>query len=212
MTASLLIASALIVVALILAGTSLAADRLQMPPDEKRRFTGRAGTMLFAWIAFVVAIGATGILSKFPPAVGPVTLLSAILFARSPIGRLLETLPFHFLIGFQAFRILAEAYLFLRWKDGAIPVELTFEGMNFDIVTGIFALVLAFVLAKKPWRPLIWAWSLGGTALLITIVALHMKLARESVVHFPYVLLPGVLVWSAVVGHLIVYQKLLAKD
>ncbi len=212
MAAVLLIATAVLLVVLILGGTSLAADRLQMPPEEKRRFTGRAGTMLLAWTAFVVAIGATGVLSEFPPAVGPVTLISAILFARSPIGRLLETLPFHLLIGFQGFRILAEVYLFLRWKDGAIPVELTFEGMNFDIVTGVAALVLAFVLAKKPLRPLIWAWSLMGTALLITIVSLHMKLAPESVVRFPYVLLPGVLVWSAVAGHVVTYQKLLAKD
>lgn len=211
MTGAVLLGTSTLLVLLILAGTSLAADRLAMPPEEKRRFTGRAGMMLLAWIAFVSVIGGSGVLTAVPYAVAPAVLVSAILFARSPVGRLLETLPFHLLVGFQGFRILAEIYLFLRWKDGAIPVELTFEGWNFDIVTGILALIFACFLAKKPLRPLVWAWSLLGTALLITIVPLHVRLARESVASFPYVLLPGVLVWSAVAGHVIVYQKLLAK-
>lgn len=212
MTAALLIATAILLVVLILAGTARAADGLAMPAEETRRFTGRAGTMLLSWITFISLMGVTGVLADFPPAIAPVTLMSAVLFARSPVGRLLETLPFHLLVGFQSFRILAESFLYLRWKAGAIPVELTFDGSNFDVVTGILAFNLAFFLRRRPWRPLIWGFNVLGSALLVRIVALHVTLAPASVVHFPYVLLPGTLVWSAILGHVLVFQKLLARD
>ena len=64
--------------------------------------------------------------------------------ARSRSARASSSgLPIAALVGVQAFRLPLELVL-ARWKNqGVIPVQMTFEGHNFDIVTGVLALVTA---------------------------------------------------------------------
>ena len=147
--------------------------------------------------------------------------VSAVLLSRSPLGKLLSAgLPFAALVGFQGFRILAELALWSAHKEGLAPVQMTFEGLNFDILSGISAFVLAPWLARRPSRPVIWAWNFGALALLLVIVGIAAlsaptplrqfmnEPANTFVARFPYVLLPGVLVFAALVGHLLVFRKL----
>lgn len=62
----------------------------------------------------------------------------------------LEAAPPAWLVGFQAFRMVMELILWLLYKGGAIPVQMTPEGLNFDVLAGLTAPAVAyFCFVKK---------------------------------------------------------------
>ena len=185
--------------------------------------------MYATWIAFVCALGQTPFLSNFS-AMPPrflifwfAILATSFFFARSTTGRAvaLQT-PLWLLIGFQGFRVLAEWSLYAGYQEGIFPVQMTFEGMNFDIVTGVFALVLIPVLRKFPDQKIAaWIFNIIGLVLLITITVIATLSAptplryfmndpaNMAVAYMPYILLPGVLVQAAFAGHFLLTMRLL---
>jgi type IV secretory pathway TrbD component len=104
-----------------------------------------------------------------------------------------------------------------------MPLQMTYTGRNFDIVTGVSALVLGLVMLK--WnvpRVVVWIWNVTGLALLINIVAVAMLSSplfqffgsdhlNTFVAYPPYVLLPAVMVLAAWAGHLVVFKALVIR-
>jgi len=106
--------------------------------------------------------------------------------------------------------------------DGTMPVEMSFAGYNFDIVSGASALLLGIGLALG------WAgaratlvWNIGGSLLLCNIIVIAVAATpvfqafgpahlNVWITRPPYVLLPTVLVMAALFGHLLVFRKLRA--
>jgi hypothetical protein len=192
----------------------------------------RATFLLVMWLVLTGALAASGALARWdllPPPVMPVIGLSLILsttVALSSTGLLVaKSLPLALLVGFQAFRLPLELLLQQLAYDGVLPVQMTFDGMNFDIATGISAIGVALWAAtgRLP-RAVLWLWNLMGLALLVTIVTIAMlsapipirvfwnEPANTIIGTFPYVWLPTVLVQAAWLGHLLVFRRLLAKS
>jgi hypothetical protein len=142
--------------------------------------------------------------------------------SASPLGaRIARGVALQALVLFQSFRVLVEADLFLLHRDGALPIQMTFEGRNFDVLSGLSALVVAAVYWRREIpRTVALAWNILGLALLlniVTIAVLSMP-ARIRMFHddppfvlaagVPFVLLPTLLVQAALFGHLVVFRKL----
>jgi hypothetical protein len=105
-------------------------------------------------------------------------------------------------------------------ERGVMPVQMSYEGLNYDIVTGTTAIIVA-ILARAGWsgRTLVAAWNLLGLALLFDIVTVALVSTprfayfgndrlNEWVADPPYVWLPAVLVLAALAGHLVVFRAL----
>ncbi|MDB5942735.1 MAG: hypothetical protein JWQ13_2301 [Ramlibacter sp.] len=70
--------------------------------------------------------------------------LGTIVLALSPFGaRLAAGISMAALVGYQAFRVPLEMALHALYSEGLIPVQMTYSGRNFDIVTGVLAVALA---------------------------------------------------------------------
>jgi hypothetical protein len=155
------------------------------------------------------------------PAFLLVGLVVTIAIVRSPTGTGLVQTPLAILIGLQAFRLPLE----LAMHHGAgrgIPIELTFSGFNFDIVTGIGAIVVAaLVAADRCPRWLLWAWTVVGlTCLAVIFIVAAATLPRIHafglepqhlntwVAEIPFVWVPTFLVPVALGGHLLVIRAL----
>ncbi len=137
---------------------------------------------------------------------------------RSFVGRLnLKTLTW-----FHVIRIPVEIVLVLLYYRSLIPINMTFEGTNFDIVSGLsagFMAVFAFK-GKTVNRKLLIAWNLLCLLLLINIVVISalavpsplQKIAFEqpniAILYFPFNLLPTVIVPLVLFAHLVVLYKL----
>lgn len=200
---------------------------------EDKTFNVKRPMLFYAtWIAFVCALGQSQILTDFsslPPRFllfWVVILITAAAFAFSETGKTLAAkTPLWILIGFQGFRILAEWTLYNGYKEGMFPVQMTFEGRNFDIVTGILALLLIPILRKNPDnRALAWSFNIIGFVLLVTITVIATvsaptplrqfmnEPANTAVAFMPHILLPGVLVQAAYAGHFLLTRKLLCDS
>lgn len=190
---------------------------------------GPLAALAVLWWALTGALAGVGLLARFdvmPPPLLPfmvACLLGGVWLGRSKAGGRLTALPLWVLVLSQAFRLPLELAMHQAAVDGVMPVELSFGGYNFDIVTGASAVVVALVLRAGGPRWLAWAWNLIGIAALTVIVVI--ALLTSPVVHafgndpahlntwvtaLPYVWLPAILVLLAVAGHVVVTRKLLA--
>ncbi|HET9252036.1 MAG TPA: hypothetical protein VFP58_07970 [Candidatus Eisenbacteria bacterium] len=153
------------------------------------------------------------------------TTLATAVLAFSPAGtRLVTRVGIAGLIGFQAFRLPLELLLHRLHGEGALPVQMTFAGSNFDIVSGVLGAVVGiWALAGRVPRWAVLAFNLIGLALLVTIVTIailsmptplrrfHDGTAPTIVASWPFVWLPAFLVQAAWFGHLLVFRKLAAR-
>lgn len=213
---------------LVLALVAVAIRRAM--PAEPRAVT-RFSIGAAVWLAYTALLALGGLLADFdadpPPFLLVVipTLLLPVLLARSRIGAALaEATPLAWLVGFHAFRLPLELVMHEAAREGTMPVQMTFTGMNFDIVTGASALIVAGLLVQeRAPRWLVWAWNALGSLLLLAIIAIAMaSLPRFHVfgsaparlntwvAYFPFVWLPAGLVSAALLGHLLLWRRLLS--
>lgn len=149
-------------------------------------------------------------------------LIFTAVLATSPIGkRIASNTPILLLVGFQVFRIPVELLIHHAATQGIAPMEMTYSGRNMDILSGITAVILALFLFRghvsSKW---ILGWNLLSLALLINVVGTAILTMPHPlqviptdtpniwVTFSPFILLPGVLVCSALFGHLLVFRHL----
>ena len=179
------------------------------------------------WLAVVSGASYSGaLLPRGGPPLPFVVLVVSIfavgvLLARSKVGdRLAAGLPLAVLVGFQGFRLPLELAMHRAYTEGLMPIQMSYSGRNFDIVTGVTAIVLAVALAlTNVPRWIVQAWNALGLLLLFNILGVAILstpmfayFGRDRlnvwVMWMPYTLLPAVMVLAAWAGHLIVWRAL----
>ena len=78
--------------------------------------------------------------------------ITVIILIRASTFQSLSILKFispWLLIAIQSFRILVEFILAAFYKDHLVPVELTFNGRNFDLLIGLLAIPVSFMMYKQ---------------------------------------------------------------
>lgn len=191
------------------------------------------------WTTFGVAAGmglsaaaaTSGFLARFdlmpPPMAGMMVLVfaTALGIGLSAPGRTLAAaIPLATLVGLQTFRLPLELVMHRAASRSIMPVALSFSGYNFDLITGIGALVLTVLFALRVpvprWAVWLWnVWGLGCLGVIAFIAVATSPMVRAFgdapqqvntwVLFFPYVWLPVVLVTLALLGHLLVTRQLL---
>jgi hypothetical protein len=220
------IAASIVLVAAWLVRSS--AVRCGDSPQNAKRMQGRFLIGSLLWLAVVSGVAFAGLLlpREGRPPLPFVLMLSSILIlgvaiARSAIGdRLARGAPLAALVGFQAFRFPLELAMHRAFTEGLMPVQMSYSGRNFDIVTGVTALMLgiAMTLTTVPrWVVAVWnvmglllLGNILGVAILSTPVFAYFGPDRLNVwvMWMPYTLLPAVMVLAAWAGHLIVFRAL----
>lgn len=199
--------------------------------------TGRAIWRSRLLAGTVVVMGVTGLLassghlSRFDVRPPPMALLIVSVFAMSfglgfsAVGsHAARTVPLASLVGLQSFRLPLELVMHRAYVVGIMPVELSYSGYNFDIVTGLGAALLWLLYRRGVQVPrwLVWVWNAWGwwSLAVITFIAVttspmvHMFGTDPGhlntwVLYFPYVWLPAVLVTIALAGHVAITRALL---
>lgn len=199
---------------------------------QSRALAIRFALVAAGWGALTLGLAAAGVFANVERRPPPLLLLPIGLgigigaLARSRIGAALANVPLWLLVGLQSFRFPLELVMHQAAVEGTMPVQMTFGagGLNYDIVTGVSALLLAVALRRGPVpRGVVLAWNVMGSLLLLTIVTvailstpLFAKFGTEPavlntwVLFAPFVWLPAVLVGSAALGHVVLFRALLA--
>jgi hypothetical protein len=210
---------------------NLAGKRLGEPPAQRRRATLLAAVGMIAYLGVTGGLAAAGVLGhwdRVPPSfmlAFVLALVVTVIVTRSSLGRsLADGLPLALLVGFQGFRVPVEIMLHRAAEQGVIGWQMSWSGLNFDVVSGIAGAGLGLWLWQRgedqpPPRALLWAYNLLGLGLLTTIVTiavLSMPTPMRAfdgppnvfVANVPFVWLPTVMVMAALLGHLLLFRRL----
>lgn len=185
---------------------------------------------ILGWILFISTLALTDFIqdwNSFPPKIFLTVLLPALasvlftIFSGSA-DQLIKGIDGRFLVYIQSFRILVEILLWMMLKEGLIPVQMSFEGRNFDILVGLTAPLAGYFIYRNPFminRPLLLCWNLFGLGLLLNIVTLAILSTPVSfrvfmnepsntiIARFPGVFIPGVFVVLAYTMHFMSIRK-----
>jgi hypothetical protein len=225
--AAAFIAIPVLLVIALLWGTFAAWRRSGATPGESTRACVVTGTMAVVWMAATWAAAASGVLrnwDRVPPPFAVLVLAIvalSIAIAFSSLGkRLAHVVPLWALVGIQAFRLPLELAMHEMYERGIMPEQMSYSGRNFDILTGMTAIVVAVALRTgRGGRGLATAWNVLGLALVLNVVIVAVvstpafryfgdERLNVWVTYPPYVWLPAVMVPAAVAGHLVVFRAL----
>lgn len=145
--------------------------------------------------------------------------------AKSKVNRVLLSIPEQWLIYIQSFRVIVEIMLWMLLLNGFLPIQMSFEGRNFDILVGLTAPVIAyFCYTKRKWSDSVaLIWNFAGLLLLVNIVTIAVlsmptkfrvfmnEPANTVVANFPVIFLPAILVPIAYSMHLFSIKQILLK-
>ena len=208
------------VVAAFLSGVWRSARRESVNPAQ-RTVLVMIGTVL--WLTTILLVVASGWLEgdqrrvlMFAAAMNAVSL--GIGF--SPIGRWLSGVSLPALVAFQGFRLPLELVLHSWVGQGVIPATMTWSGRNWDIISGVVALVAA------PFcrRSRVAAWIANGVGLVLLANVMRVAVLSspvwfgwpvvpklELIFHVPYALIIPVCIGGALIGHIALTRALLRR-
>jgi hypothetical protein len=216
----------LLVAAGFIVACEWAARRLGDGATARRRRAVRVGAAVLAWLAVTALVAASGVLRRFdatPPPFGVLALAVGIIGIAVPCSRLgsllVRGLPLWALVGFQVFRFPLELVMHRAYLEGVMPVQMSYSGQNYDIVTGITAGALGLWLGRRRVpRWVLISWNTLGLILLVNIVTIAIvstpvfgwfgkERLNVFVTYPPFVWLPAVLVAAALMGHILVWRR-----
>lgn len=151
------------------------------------------------------------------------TILTIILYFGFARKSFIEKLPLKVLTLLHIIRIPVEIVLFWLFQEKLVPELMTFEGRNFDILSGLTAPVVYWLAFRngKINRKLLIIWNILALGLLINIVTnailsfpfplqqFAFEQPNRAVLYFPYIWLPTVVVPIVLFSHLISLHQLL---
>ncbi|MEZ4971876.1 MAG: hypothetical protein R2820_01125 [Cyclobacteriaceae bacterium] len=216
---------------LIIRELKKALNRSDFDADKQKKIFNRVSLGLSFWLALVSALSIRGFFSNFntfPPRlmivlfVPLITLVWALLISKTTK----ELLPFispRALTGLQVFRLFVEILLWMLFIQNLIPIQMTFEGRNFDILAGITGPIIAYLAYSKNviGKTGVAIWNIACLCLLINIVATAIlsipgplryfmnEPANTIVAEFPIIWLPAFLVPLAYSLHFLSLRQLI---
>lgn len=189
-------------------------------------------TILLIWLTLQSIIASTGfytVTHTLPPRMmallAPPMLCIAAFFISAKGRSYIDSLNAEWLNWLHTVRVPVEICLLLLFNVGLVPRLMTFEGINFDIISGLSApLVVYFGYKRKTWsKNVLIAWNIVCLALLLNI-AYHGILSVPTpfqrfgfeqpnigLTYVPYVLLPGFIVPAVLFAHLVSIRQLIKK-
>ena len=215
--------------ALFVSAVKTAWQNTNATPEETRKATMRAALVATLWLGLPLAAAAAHRLRFEPPTFMLMMLLvlvASLAVGLSRVGyRLAAGIPLAALVGVQSFRLPLELMMHRAYTDGLMPVQMSYSGYNFDIVTGATAIVVAILVASgKAGVGLVRIWNWVGTLLLANVLVIAVlttplvdffKTEPKNVwiTQAPFVWLPAVMVAMALLGHIVVFRAVsMARD
>lgn len=210
--------------------TFVAASYFAHPTGQRhpRTLTGPVAGLL-VWLVASYLGAQTGFFSSLAGSFSLGALLLVfngitLIVALGPLGfRFATHLPIGALIGFHTFRIPLEIVLHSWFRQGMLPIQMTYAGVNFDIAIGVLALGLAPLLPKlsatPQWR-LVAAFSLLGVGFLLNVMSIAVRSTPWPMrtffndppvllmFHTPFVWIMPICVCGALFAHIVTFRWL----
>ena len=195
--------------------------------------SGRSGMLagiIIAWAVIQSIIASTGfytVTNSIPPRFAlllfPPLLTILLLFITAGGRSVIDKFNATWLTWLHIVRIPVEFILYWLFLYKQVPALITFEGKNFDIISGITAMFIAYFgyQRKQLRKPVLLIWNIACLGLLFNVVVRALLSApfpfqqfafdqpTVAVLYFPFILLPGLIVPLVLLSHLVCILRLL---
>ncbi len=165
----------------------------------------------------------TGIPPRFALLVIPPVVMITVQFITTKGKAFVDSINLKYLTLLHIVRIPVEITLLLLYLNKLVPCIMTFEGRNFDILSGITAILIYYLgfVKKVMSRKIILAWNIICLVLLFNIVVTAVLSAPFSfqqfgfeqpnigLLYFPFVWLPCCVVPLVLFSHLVAIRRYL---
>lgn len=195
--------------------------------------SGNRRVILFIllWSSIVGILGLNGFYQKLdtvPPRfiflLGPVLFFVLLLSMTKKGKRFMDNLDLKWLTLLHCIRVPVELVLYFVFLEGLVPELMTFEGYNFDILSGLTAPILYYLvfIKKKVGVNGLLLWNTICLGLLLNILTIAVLSAQTpiqkmafdqpniGVTYFPLVWLPTVIVPIVFLSHLASIAQILS--
>lgn len=213
-------------------GFKFALSRSDYSENKKKKVFLWIPTGIFVWLILLAFISYSGFFLDFqsvPPKIflaiaPPFAVILISIFSGTLDKMLLKVRPW-WLINLQAFRVAMEIILWLLFIHHILPVQMTFEGYNFDVIVGLTAIPISLLCFRKRkfyYKPVI-AWNIFGLIVLLNIVVIAIvstpsplrlfmnEPSNTMVAYYPFIWLPGFVVPMAIFLHLASLRQIWLK-
>jgi hypothetical protein len=217
------------VVALVTFGLAQAARRAGLPHPQTLAASVAFG--MIAWLAATAELAQSGFLSAWTslpprwPLLPLAALVTFVLIGQTrAFRRLLAEVPSCQPVILQTFRAGVELAFWRLSMEGIAPVQVTFEGRNFDGLVGLTAPVVAAGIAFDWIGPrMTIAWNLFGLAMLANAIGtvatstpgpLHLNWPGEpftAIANWPVIWIPALLAPAGIFLHVVSIRQSLAR-
>lgn len=226
---SLLFLTVLLIIAFVFYSLKHALSTMNTPVGKKKKYYIVTAVIITGWLITSALIAFNGTLFDFtstPPKlmliVLPPVLAISYLSSSTRVNALIREIPSSWLVYIQSFRIPVELFLWMLFARNIIPVQMTFEGLNYDILIGFSApLVAYYSLSQNKWPRIVAVlWNFAGL-LLVTNIFLVAFLSTPGpmrqffneppntiVAYFPFVWLPAFIVPFAYLMHILSIKQI----
>jgi hypothetical protein len=206
--------------------------------DRTRNVDPNNSQLIFAGMA-VIWLLLTGIMAtsgfvrdfeslppKFLLVIVPPTLATILLLLIPKTRAILRNIPIATITYIHIIRVPVELVIWWLFLEGYMPKIMSFEGLNFDIISGITAPFAAIFLLRQGFyhRKSAIVWNIIALSLLIAVVY-HALLSvpfpfqqygfdqpNRAVFYLPYIWLPGFVVPAVFFSHLVSLVQLLSPS
>ena len=210
-----------------------AFKKLRLEERKSKLFLRYSLSGLIFWMLLLLTISITGFFedySTLPPkialAVLPPIIVMLFLLQHRLFKFVLKVIPEKSMVLFQSFRIPMEIMFYLYFIAEVIPFQMTFIGLNHDILVGVTALIAAYVFFIKRHRQQMAAilWNISGIAMLVNIVGITIlstpspyrvflnEPSAQFIGSFPFILIPGFIVPLAFSMHVFSIKQLVINE
>lgn len=194
------------------------------PPKRKRTYS----IIIVGWLIYTTTLSNSGWLDDFslPPRIPLVIVIPAIVSiiyftSKNWVKEAISKLKDHQVIYIQSFRIAVELLIYGAFLNGVFPKRATFEGLNYDILVGISALIVGVLVQRGIIKSKgILIWNIISLAILsITVFSFISAYyftdtmdGNLGFVRLPYIFLASLLLPFAVFYHVVSIRQQLMKS
>jgi hypothetical protein len=200
-TAFVIVVLAIFMVAAHTGIAAIVAQRTALSPKAKTMLPFVVASFLASWLAIAIVVGDAANV-PLPPesrrsvsglvALIPFVIAVIALFASKNLRAINTTTPNAWLIGIQTYRVAGIMFVFPFLTYGIVPAGFAYPAGIGDALTGIFAPIVAFMVAQNRPHALKWAvaWNLFGTLDLIVAPATALFFQARVLNIYPLDLVP----------------------
>ncbi|MCF6279598.1 MAG: hypothetical protein L3J14_04545 [Flavobacteriaceae bacterium] len=188
---------------------------------------------ILIWATIVAVLGLLGFYQKvdtFPPRfiflLAPGVIFVLLLLLNKKSRNFIDNLNLKWLTLLHTIRIPVEIVLYYVFLEGLIPGLMTFDGYNYDIISGLTAPIIYYLVFVKEIlnKKFLLIWNFITLALLVNILSIAILSAQTpiqkfafdqpnvGVTYFPFVWLPTVIVPIVLFSHLASIRQLLVSQ